>query len=97
MCKVLVDWLFVPFSALSAFNALTLLVGCQEGHPAHKNLTNEVLAWLSSGVKCKYLAYGSADATATPSCLLKILSSDMQLFSVPAVVKVQMVGVTTCL
>ena len=30
-----------------AFSALTLLVGCQEGHPAHKNLTDEVLAWLS--------------------------------------------------
>ena len=48
-----------------------LLAGCQEGHPAHRNLTDEVLAWLSSGVKCKYLAYGSADATATPSCLLQ--------------------------
>ena len=30
-----------------AFSALTLLVGCQEGHPARKNLTDEVLAWLS--------------------------------------------------
>jgi len=30
-----------------------------------------VLVWLSSGVKCKWLAYGSADATATPSCLLQ--------------------------
>ena len=37
-----------------AFSALTLLVGCQEGHPARKNLTDEVLAWLSSGAKCKY-------------------------------------------
>ena len=36
-----------------AFSALTLLVGCQEGRPAHKNLTDEVLAWLSSGAKCK--------------------------------------------
>ena len=36
-----------------AFSALTLLVWCQEGHPARKNLTNEVLAWLSSGVKCR--------------------------------------------
>jgi len=40
-------------------------VGCQEGHPACKNLTDEVLAWLPSGAKCKQLAYGSADATAT--------------------------------
>ena len=36
-----------------AFSALTLLVGCQEGHPARKNLTDEVLVWLSSGAKCK--------------------------------------------
>jgi len=26
---------------------------CQEGHLARKNLTDEVLAWLSSGAKCK--------------------------------------------
>jgi len=30
-----------------AFSALTLLVGRQEGHPARKNLSDEVLAWLS--------------------------------------------------
>ena len=36
-----------------AFSALTLLVGCQEGHPSCKNLTDEVLAWLSFGAKCK--------------------------------------------
>ena len=43
--------------SVTAFSALTLLVGCQEGHPEehlpHKNLTDEVLAWLSSGAKCK--------------------------------------------
>ena len=33
---------------MGAFSALTLLVGCQEGHPARKNLTDEGLAWLSS-------------------------------------------------
>ena len=43
----------VPLLVMSAFSALTLLVGCQEGHPAGKNLTDEVLAWLSSGAKCK--------------------------------------------
>ena len=36
-----------------AFSALMLLVGCQEGHPARKNLSDEVLAWLSSGATCK--------------------------------------------
>ena len=30
-----------------AFGALTLLVGRQEGHPACKNLSGGVLAWLS--------------------------------------------------
>ena len=44
---------FLFNSPLSPFSALTLLVGCQEGHPARKNLTDEVLAWLSSGTKCK--------------------------------------------
>jgi len=34
------------FSA-SAFSALTLLVGRQEGHPACKKLSGGVLAWLS--------------------------------------------------
>ena len=29
----------------SAFSALTLLVGRQEGHPACKKLSGEVLAW----------------------------------------------------
>ena len=32
---------------LDAFSAFTLLVGCQEGHPACKKLTGGVLVWLS--------------------------------------------------
>jgi len=36
-----------------AFSALTLLDGCLEGQLAGKNLTDEVLAWLSSGARCK--------------------------------------------
>jgi len=31
----------------TAFSALALLVGRQEGHPACKKLSGEVLAWLS--------------------------------------------------
>jgi len=31
----------------NAFSALTLLVGRQEGHPACKKLSSEVLVWLS--------------------------------------------------
>jgi len=34
-------------SMVDAFSALTLLVGQQEGHPACKNLSGGVLAWLS--------------------------------------------------
>jgi len=39
----------IPSYAFSAyaFSALTLLVGRQEGHPACKKLSGEVLAWLS--------------------------------------------------
>ena len=48
-----------------------LLVGCQEWHRAGKILTDEVLVWLSYGAKCKWLAYGSANATATLSSLLQ--------------------------
>ena len=39
--------------------------------PALKNLTDEALAWLSSGAKCKQFAHGSADATVTSSCLFQ--------------------------
>jgi len=34
-------------SVLNAFNALTLLVGWQEGHPACKNMSGGMLVWLS--------------------------------------------------
>ena len=55
---------------VSAFSALTRLVGRQEGHLACKKLSGGVLAWLSvwSEVQCR-LAYGPADVTAT-HCLL---------------------------
>ena len=41
--------LFSSFSSFLflAFSALTLFVGWQEGHPACKKLSGEVLAWLS--------------------------------------------------
>jgi len=38
-----VFYICIPF----AFSALTLLVGRQEGHPACKELSGGVLAWLS--------------------------------------------------
>jgi len=44
-----------PFVAF-AFSALTLLVGWQEGHPACKRLSGEVMGWLSdwSDMICKW-------------------------------------------
>jgi len=41
------SWFFVLYSCYTAFSALTLLVGWQEGHPACKKLSGGVLAWLS--------------------------------------------------
>ena len=57
-----------------AFSALMLLVGRQEGHPACKKLSGEVLVWYLSGARCR-LAYGPAEATAT-HCLLLQLNPD---------------------
>jgi len=45
-CVCLFFSFFCAFSAC-AFSALTLLVGRQEGHPACKKLSDEVLVWLS--------------------------------------------------
>jgi len=39
--------LVLDLSDLLAFSALMLLVGRQEGHPACKKTSGEVLAWLS--------------------------------------------------
>ena len=67
---------FVPrFSVLvvyliSAFSALTLLVGRQEGHPACKKLSGEVLVCLSVWSEVK-TCICPADATATHCLLLQ--------------------------
>jgi len=46
-----------------AFSALTLLVGRQEGHPASKKPSGEVLAWLSvwSEVQTCVMCYQMSD------------------------------------
>jgi len=55
-------------AVLSAFSALTLLVGRQEGHPACKKLE----WWGAAVVIClERGAYGPADATATHCLLLQ--------------------------
>ena len=55
---------------LYAFSALTLLVGRQEGHPACKKLSGEVLAWLSVWSEVQ-ICICPADATATHCLLLQ--------------------------
>jgi len=54
----------------SAFSALTLLVGRQEGHPACKKLSDEVLVWLSVWSEVQTCTC-PADATATHYLLLQ--------------------------
>jgi len=53
-----------------AFSALTLLVGRQEGHPACKKLSGEVVAWLSVWSEVQ-TCICPADATATRCLLLQ--------------------------
>jgi len=53
-----------------AFSALTLLVGRQEGHPACKKLSGEVLAWLSVWSEVQ-TCICPADATVTHCLLLQ--------------------------
>ena len=62
----------ILFSILgtSAFSALTLLVGRQEGHPACKRRVVGCWRGCLSGARCR-LAYGPADATATHCLLLQ--------------------------
>jgi len=55
---------------MSAFSALTLLVGRQEGHPACKNQVVGCWRGYLSGAGCR-LAYRLADATATHCLLLQ--------------------------
>ena len=61
-------------SVIFSFSSLMLLVGWQEGHLACKNWV--VRYWLGylSGARCKWFAYGPADATATPSSLASVKS-----------------------
>jgi len=54
-----------------AFSALTLLVGCQEGHSTCTNWVMRCWCGCLSGAECKWFAYGPADATATHHLLLQ--------------------------
>jgi len=63
----------------TAFTALTLLFGWEEGHPACKKTEWWMHGYLSgSGSRCRF-AYGPADATATPSSLASVKSRMVHL------------------
>jgi len=53
------------------FSALTLLVGQQEEHQAHKKLSDKGWHGYLSGARCKSLVCGPANATATLSSLFQ--------------------------
>ena len=55
--------------------SVTLFVAQQEGNPDCKNLSGEVLVWLSVWIQVQMIAYGPADATATPSSLTPVKSN----------------------
>jgi len=46
-------------ASVLAFSALSLLVGRQEEHPAHKKLSDEVLVWLSVWSKVQMICIWS--------------------------------------
>ena len=47
-CKCLIFGIYFNLQGMKvAYSGLMLLVGQQEGHPACKKLSSEVLAWLS--------------------------------------------------
>ena len=69
------DWwviimIYLFTSLLTYFNALTLLVGRQEGHLAYKNWVVGCWHGYLSGARCR-LAHGPADGTATHCLLLQ--------------------------
>jgi len=60
----------INYFFITAFSALTLLVGQQEGHLACKKLSGGMLAWLSVWGDMQ-ICICSADATATYCLLLQ--------------------------
>jgi len=51
-----------------------LLVGCQEGHPAHKKLSDEVLVWSSVWSKVQMICIRSSWCHCHPSSLASLIS-----------------------
>jgi len=66
----------------TAFSALMLSVGWQEGHPACKNWVVRYWHGYLSGARCNWFAYSPADATATSSSLSPVKSRMVYLSGV---------------
>ena len=71
---MLVTILVIFCRSCGAFGARTLLVRCQEEHPACRNWVMRCWCGSLSGARCKCFPYGPADTTATPSCLASLKS-----------------------
>jgi len=69
----------IQITIFDAFSALMVLVGRQEGHLACKNWVMTYWRGCVSGVRCKWFAYGPADATATPSSVVPLKSRTVYL------------------
>jgi len=68
---------------IQCLSALTLLVGCQEGHPASKDRLMRCWCGYLSGARCRLFAYGPPDATSfrkTPLSLDSFKSGLVLLF-----------------
>jgi len=72
--RIVIFYYFMLTAFTHASSASTLLVGRQEGHPACKKWVVRYWHGYLSGARCKLLAYGPADATATASSLASLKS-----------------------
>ena len=73
VCSMLLLWMWEISFLLFVFTALTLLVGCQEEHPASKNWVMRCWCGYLSGVRYRLFAYGPADATASHISIISCL------------------------
>ena len=72
-CKCLIFGIYFNLQGMKvAYSALTLLVGQQEGHPACKKLSSEVLAWLSVWSEVQTCMAHLMPLPLTVSCFSKI-------------------------
>jgi len=67
-----------------AFSVLMLLGGRQEGHPACKTWVVKIWRGYLSGARCKWFAYGPADATVTLSSIAPVKNPEWFTFLLPA-------------